>query len=135
MELQPKIICIYSNVQVKSPKAIQMMNTLSGFCLFLLALSLWPLSASAQAHSASPSALTDDVIYMHFFRHVAKYQEFASAAESPGELSPFRHSFRRRLALNPNQEQDLNQIAADYLNQSRAVQQEIAVVIRAFRAA
>lgn len=112
------------------------MNTRETLCLFVLALSSSPLSATAQTVTTSASAaLTDDVIYMHFFRHVARYQEFASAAESSGVSSPFRHSFRRNLALDPNQEHDLNQIAADYLNQSRAIQQEIAVVIKAFRVA
>ncbi len=79
--------------------------------------------------------MSDDVLYRHFLRHVAKYQEFAATAETSGNSSPFRHSFRRKLALNPNEEQDLNQVAKDYLTQVEPVQQQISAVIKTFRAA
>ncbi len=80
------------------------------------------------------SSPSEEVLYRHLFRHVLKYQQIADRDEAAGEPSPFRHSFRTKLELNPTEEDDLNFIAADTAIQLETVQAQIVQVMRTFRA-
>jgi hypothetical protein len=109
---------------------------LSASILFVLpAVLVGPLQAQVAITAVNTHAIPDDVIYRHFFRHVAKYQDIAEKAEASGRSSPFRHSFRTRLSLTPTEEEDLNRIAADCMTQLLGVQQQIAAVVSQFRSA
>ncbi len=58
------------------------------------------------------NTVEDDVLYRHLFRHVAHYDVLATKTELSGKPSALRHAFRRKLSLNPSEEQDLNELAA-----------------------
>jgi hypothetical protein len=103
--------------------------------LWILTLYLPSVSFSQVPNTTSPLAPPDDVIYRHVFRHVARYQELADAEEMAHRQSPFRHSFRTQLGLNPVEEQDLNFIAAECGIQLKTVQSRVSAVVAAFRAA
>lgn len=78
-------------------------------------LGLILIIGSAGSQSISPaSPVPDEILWKHVLLHVAKYQQFASEAAARSQSSPYRHSFRARLGLNPIEEQDLNLIAADF---------------------
>lgn len=99
----------------------------------VLLLTVFRFIAFGQS-SSETEIPTDDVIYFHVFKHVYKYQQIADRAESSGQSSPFRHSFRTRFALHVAEEQDLNMIASDWATQLAVVQEKIFAVRQAFRA-
>src|ERR1035441_2220730 len=110
---------------------LRFVKTVVAGVILTTACGLWAQTAP----NVSGSALPEDIIYMHVFMHVAKYQEIATAAAAAGNTSsPFLHSFRTKLGLNPNEEQDLNVVALNCKNQILAVQQAISVIVKQFRA-
>ena len=80
-------------------------------------------------------AISDEVIYKHFFKHVAAFSQYADERQQQGlSPEPFRHYFRRKLKLSPAEELDLNTIALDYVQALVPVKKQAAAILAAFHA-
>ncbi len=102
--------------------------------IILLALGSEGSAQELPVTTAVPGDVSDHIVYRILFRHVAAFQSKADAQQSQGQSGePFRHHFRKKLELSPDQELDLNSISSDYVAKATLIQTEIAAVIRTFR--
>ena len=102
----------------------------------ILSVSQWIITSTILCCLSCPilgqNTVEDDVLYRHLFRHVAHYDTFATKTEVSGKPSALRHAFRQKLLLNPNQEQDLNLLAAQCMQEVHALDLQAQTILIAF---
>ena len=107
------------------------------FTVLLLSAASVAFSQTSTS-SSSPSDLplqvpSDQVVYKHLFRHVAAFASQADQRQQEGQSAePFRHYFRRKLSLNPEEELDLTTISLDYVQQLEPIKAQVAAVLAAW---
>jgi hypothetical protein len=109
-------------------------------CILTLALGALALALGRQEQSSlslksKRADIPEHVVYKHLFHHIAALKRKAEEAESEGkDATQFRTHFKRQAVLSDEQDQIINDIAADCDRQIKEQDEKAKVLIRAYKA-